>query len=65
MEPTDRFLLVQARLGRDLNRWLSEQRAASRSLRTIAADLYAVTDVNVSREAVRRWLDWLDRNEAA
>ncbi len=65
MDPTDRFLLVQDRLGQDLNAYLAEAKAAGRSTRTIAAELNDFTHVGVSREAVRRWLLWLDRNEAA
>ncbi len=65
MDPSDRFQNIQTRLGHDLNAHLATERATGKTLHQIAADLTAATGVAVSREAIRRWLDWLDRKDAA
>ncbi len=65
MHLTDRYRIVQTRLGRDLRGYLSDARCAGRSYRQIAADIEASTGVAVTYEAVRQWVNRLDREAAA
>lgn len=59
---TDRYILIQLRLGRDLGAFITAARGQGRGYREIAADLRAVTGLPVSYESVRQWEQ---REEAA
>ena len=49
--------LIDVKLGshRNVNRWLTTQKRAGKSLRDIAAELSELSGVAVSYEAIRRW----------
>lgn len=53
--PTQR--LASILLGRPLDGWIAERRAAERSWRLIARDLYEATNgqIDVTHETVRAW----------
>ncbi len=55
MPPTDRYTLIQLRLGRDLAGYITQARRDQRSYRRIAADLRTITGMPVTYEAVRQW----------
>lgn len=53
--PTQR--LASILLGRPLDGWIADQRAAGRSWRLVARDLYEATNgqIDVTHETVRTW----------
>jgi hypothetical protein len=53
--PTQR--LAGLLLGRPVNQWIAERRAAGRSWRLVARDLYEATNgqIDVTHETVRVW----------
>ncbi len=53
--PTDRYQLIQLRLGRDLGAYIADARAAGRTLRQVAADLRTITGMPITYEWVRKW----------
>jgi hypothetical protein len=52
---TAKYLLLQLRLGRDLSAYVAEARKAERDWRSIAADLRALTGLDISHETLRVW----------
>jgi hypothetical protein len=56
---TDRYQLVEARLGENLEAWVAERRRPGirppASWRDIAAELSKLTGIAVSHEALRVW----------
>jgi hypothetical protein len=50
-----RYELVQVRLGRDLEAYVRGRWEDNAPWRTIAHDLRAITEVNVSHETLRSW----------
>jgi hypothetical protein len=55
-QPSDRYLLVEAKLGKDLAVWLHAQREAGKSLYDLVYELRRDTAVSVTVETVRQWL---------
>ncbi len=63
--PTDRYQLIQLRLGRDLGAYIADARRGGRTLRQIAADLNTITGMPITYESVRRWEPAPETGDAA
>lgn len=58
--------LAQERLGATrLEDWISTRRSEGMSWSEVSAALYARTEVDISRETLRRWFGHMDRAEVA
>lgn len=65
MRHTDRYQLLQLRLGRDLGTYIADARSSGRSLRQVAADLRTITGMPVTYESVRKWEPTPETGDAA